>query len=120
MIVLVTGTISCSSGSELEDHKLIGNYKGSWNALVDIESKFSIEYDEKKDGIVMFYSLADSSDLNIISDTEFNIDRYEQYGYSHGISGVLVEDTLYLQNETYLISDQMNTENIRTGTFVKQ
>lgn len=120
IVIFVLGTISCSDDSAVQDHLLIGDYLGSWEFHTIIETKFSIEYEEENDGLVLFFTLADSSDLNIISDTEFDIDRYEQYGYSNYISGKLVEDTLYLQNEIFLVSDQMNTENLRTGTFVKQ
>ena len=59
-------------------------------------------------------------DLNIISDTEFRIDPFVQNGYSNSVSGIIVEDTLYMENESFLVSDQMNTEVVRTGSFVKQ
>ena len=112
--------MSCTSNSELEDHELVGNYLGSWESVVQIESRLSIEYDEKRDGLVLFFTLADSLELNILSDTEFSIDRYESNGYSNGVTGYIVSDTLYMENEVYLVSDQMNTSTTRKGAFVRQ
>ena len=120
MLGMILGTMSCTSNSELEDHQLVGNYLGSWESIVQIETKLSIEYDEKRDGLVLFFTLADSLDLNILSDTEFSIDRYESNGYSNGVTGYIVSDTLYMENEVYLVSDQMNTKTTRKGSFVKQ
>ena len=116
--VLILGIISCSDDSGIEDHILVGNYIGTWDTVQEAELKLSIE--PYNDGLVLFFSLADSLDLNIISDTEFTIDSYEQYGYINNISGIIVKDTLYMQNEVYLVSDQMNIESLRTGIFVKQ
>lgn len=118
MCVIVA--VSCSSDSTLKDHPIIGNYLGSWDFIPETETRFSIEYENEGDKLVLFFSLADSFDLNVISDTEFTIDRYEQNGYSNGISGILVEDTMYIQNEVFLIGDQQNSTNLRTGTFVRQ
>jgi hypothetical protein len=120
ILIFVLGIISCSDDSSIENHLLVGNYIGSWDTKQDIELKLSIEPYNDNSGLVLFFTLADSFDLNIISDKEFSIDPFVQYGFSNNISGIIVEDTLYMQNEIYLVSDQMNTENLRTGRFVKQ
>jgi len=120
-LIIVFGMTSCSEDSNLENHLLVGDYTGNWcTNEIKLERKFSIEYEEIRDGLVLFYSLADSSDLNIISDTEFTIDRYVQNSYSNGVSGILVGDTLYLENQVYLVSDSIKTSTLRTGVFVKQ
>ena len=119
-VLFVLTVSSCSTDSVLEDHMLIGNYLGNWNTVPEIESKFSIEYEGKEDKLVFFFSLADSLDLNVLSETEFSIDPYEQNGYSNNLSGKLIQDTLYLQNEVFLIGDNQNNGNVRTGVFVRQ
>jgi hypothetical protein len=118
--ILVLGLVSCCDDPDIKDHLLVGNYIGSWDPHPEIIQKLSIEAYEDCSGLVFLFSLADSLDLNIISETEFTIDRYEINGFSNGVSGVIVEDTLYLQNETFNVSDKENTETLRTGTFVKQ
>ena len=110
---------SCSESSMYEDHPLNGNYLGQWE-VVPVDSRFTIEVNEEDDGLIMFFSLTDTAHLNLMSETRFDIDRYERNGFSNQLNGELKGDTLYLENDTYTVSDPVNTRTIRKGTFVKQ
>jgi mRNA-degrading endonuclease YafQ of YafQ-DinJ toxin-antitoxin module len=112
---------SCGLGSEFDDHELVGDYLGSWDvSVVPLEIRMSIVPNLMDDGLVLLVSsLADSRGLELINDTEFRIDRFEENGYSREISGELIQDTLFLENESYLVG---NPSDIITnlGKFVKQ
>ena len=111
---------SCSDGPNFEDHALAGNYLGEWEGVGITDIKLSIDANEEDSGLIFFFSLASLHDMNIISDSEFTIDRFIQNSTSIGISGNLIGDTLYLENDLFQIADQVNTQQIRNGKFVRQ
>ena len=120
LILTIIILTSCSENSIYEDHPLNGNYLGQWESVVTVTSRFTIEANEEDDGLIFFFSLNDTIHLNLMSETRFDIDRYERNGFSNYLTGELQGDTLFLENETYTVSDPVNTQTIRKGTFVKQ
>lgn len=112
---------SCSEGEDFSNHNLTGDYLGSWETNTLIELRMTISANAENDGLVLFISsLANGRDLNIVSETEFQTDRFEENTFSHQLTGTLEGDTLFIENDTYAASDPDQTRKIRKGTFVKQ
>ena len=71
---------SCSKDTGLSEHLLSGNYLGSWDTQPIIELKMTIGPNRDCDRLFLYFSLADSSEINIKSESHFDIDRFEEYG----------------------------------------
>jgi len=113
--------LACNSGNAYEDHPLVGNYMGEWrsSSVTVPNRKISIEANDYAEGLVLFNgSLRDTHHLELQSETQFTLERFEVNGISNAISGVFDQDSLHLLNTVYPISDPGNTQT-REGKFKK-
>lgn len=114
--------LSCQSENTFEDHNLVGNYLGQWitNPSTQDNVRITIEPDENKDGLILFLnSVGDSIALEQIKDSEFMILDFQQNGKSNNLSGLLINDTLKIENRSYFLNDPNNLS-IRNGVFARQ
>lgn len=110
---------SCSDNNEFIDHQLVGNYEETGESM-NLQRKMSIEPFEDGSGLyLLLNSVEDSIPLITVSQTNFEIDRFEVNGFYIDQIGELNQDSLFMTTRSFLDATASIPRSERLSKFVR-